>query len=195
MQSSVLLLLAVIVSSYLFYLRVLCVLRVYALIWLFLFESFMSPRSLAAILLLISSATAIGAEPGARFVQKIAVKPGLLAVVAEGDMEARSIGSYTVRTYSNPEGKPANDTTFYSAGLIRIRDGTIESVALARVDKTSSPALVVVIRSAGTGGYLSADAFAITGSKVVFRGAVKGLPPDADPVAALRRALSGKSKK
>ena len=155
----------------------------------------MSPRSLAATLLLISSAAAIGAEHESRFVQKIALKPGLVAVVAEGDMEARSIGSYSVRTYSNPEGKPSNDTTFYSAGLIRKRDGTIESVALARVDKTPHPALVVVIRSAGTGGYLSADAFAITGNRVVFRGAVKGLPPDADPVAALRRALSGKHMK
>ena len=155
----------------------------------------MSPRSLIAILLFVSSAAAIGAEHEHRFVQKIALKPGLVAVVAEGDMEARSIGSYTVRTYSNPEGKPANDTTFYSSGLVRKRDGTIESVALARVDKRSPPALVVVFRSAGSGGYLAADAFAITGNKVVFRGTVKGLPPDADPVAALRRALSGKGKK
>jgi hypothetical protein len=155
----------------------------------------MSPRSLAAIVLLTWSAAAISAEPAARFVQTITVKPGLVAVVAEGDMEARSIGSYTVRTYSNPEGNPENDTTFYSAGLIRKRDGTIETVSLARVDKTPPPALVVVMRSAGTGGYLSADAFAITGNRVVFRGAVKGLPPDADPVAALRRALSGKHRK
>ena len=40
------------------------------------------------------------AEPTGHFVHKLALATGQTAVVAEGDFEARSIGSYSVRIYS-----------------------------------------------------------------------------------------------
>ena len=47
-------------------------------------------------------------------------------MVAEGDFEARSIGSYSVRIYSRQSAQPDVDTTFFSSGVIRARDGTVE---------------------------------------------------------------------
>lgn len=46
-----------------------------------------------------------------RFVQKVPLAKGLVAVVAEGDLEARSIGSYSVRAYFDEQASPGNETT------------------------------------------------------------------------------------
>ena len=45
--------------------------------------------------------------------------------------------------------------------------------------------LVVIVRSAGTGGYLSAQALSLANNHIEVRSHVDGLPKDADPVAAL----------
>ena len=96
-------------------------------------------------------------------------------MVAEGDFEARSIGSYSVRIYSTKSAQANDDTTFFSAGIIRARDGTIDKVFLADLGNDGPPSLVVAIRSAGSGGYLSADAFSIGKNTVVLRASVAGL--------------------
>ena len=41
----------------------------------------------------------------------------MTAVVAEGDFEARSIGSFTVRLYSTENAQPGDDTTFFVGGV------------------------------------------------------------------------------
>jgi ecotin len=135
------------------------------------------------------------AEPAGHFVQKVALATGQTAVVAEGDFEARSIGSYSVRIYSTQSAEPDDDTTFFSSGVIRARDGTIEKVFLAELDNDGPPSLVVAIRSAGSGGYLSADAFTIEKDAVVLRVSVSGLAANADPVAALKSSLQGPKQK
>jgi ecotin len=135
------------------------------------------------------------AEPTGHFVQKVALATGQTAVVAEGDFEARSIGSYSVRIYSTQSAEPDDDTTFFSSGVIRARDGTIEKVFLAELDNDGPPSLVVAIRSAGSGGYLSADAFTIEKDAVVLRVSVSGLAANADPVAALKSSLQGPKQK
>jgi hypothetical protein len=61
----------------------------------------------------------------------------------------------------------------------------VEQVLLADLDNDGSSSLVVVMRSAGSGGYLSADAFAIGRNTVTHRASVSGLPANADPVMAL----------
>ena len=127
--------------------------------------------------------------------QKLALSAGQTAVVAEGDFEARSIGSYSIRVYSRESAQPDDDTTFFSSGVIRARDGTVEKVFLAELGNDAAPSLVVAIRTAGSGGYLSADAFTIGKDTVVLRASVSGLPANADPVVALKSTLQGPEQK
>lgn len=129
------------------------------------------------------------AEPSLRFVRKLTLPGGQTAVVSEGEFEARSIGSYGLRIYAAQDGAPHDDTTFFSSGVIRQRNGTIENVFLADLGMNKQLSLVVAIRSAGSGGYLSADAFTVTKDSVVLRGSVSNLPADTDLVPALKAAL------
>jgi hypothetical protein len=128
-------------------------------------------------------------------VQKLALPTGQTAVVAEGDFEARSIGSYSVRIYSIQSTQPDDDTTFFSSGVIRPRDGTVEKAFLADLGNDGPSSLVVAIRSAGSGGYLSADAFTIGKNTVVLRTSVSGVAANADPVVALKSSLQGPKQK
>jgi hypothetical protein len=146
-------------------------------------------------LLFLCSSLAGAVEPTRRFVQKLALPTGQTAVVAEGDFEARSMGSYSVRVYSTQSAQPDDDTTFFSAGLIRARDGTVDRIFLVDLGNDGAPSLVVAIRSAGSGGYLSADAFTIGKNTVVLRASVSGLAANADPVVALKSSLQGAKQK
>jgi ecotin len=134
-------------------------------------------------------------ETGPRFVQKLALPTGQAVVIAEGEFEARSIGSYSVRLYSTQRAQPGDDTTFYASGVLRKRDGTIEKAWLADLDDAGSPGLIVAIRSVGSGGYLTADAFTFDRHAVVLHASVSGLSPDADPVAALQASLRQQGRK
>ncbi|MCG6891031.1 MAG: hypothetical protein LJE92_15715 [Gammaproteobacteria bacterium] len=125
----------------------------------------------------------------ARFVRKLVLPNQLVAVIAEGDWEARSIGSYSVRLYTTRAAAAPDDTTFYTAAISRPRDGTVEQVLLAPLAQAEPPSLIVVIRSAGSGGYLSADAFDFTEKTIVLRRSVTGLTARADPLIALQAAL------
>ena len=141
--------------------------------------------SLILILILITSGTLYAAE-SERFITKLKLPSGLTAVVAEGEFEARSIGSFSILLYD--AAAPGDETTFFLSGLIHPRDGGIEKVVLADVVGDRRPEIVAIVRSVGTGGYLSAHAFAIDKQRLLFRAAVESLPPDADPLAALRKA-------
>jgi hypothetical protein len=135
------------------------------------------------VLLLAAPAHATAQE---RFVAKLTHPTGKTVVVAEGDFEARSIGSFSVRLYE--AAAAPDETTFFTSGLVRARDGFIEKVMLAEVDGDQQQEIVVITRSVGTGNYLSAQAFAVVKNKLVFRAVVEGLAADADPVAALRKS-------
>jgi hypothetical protein len=69
--------------------------------------------------------------------------------------------------------------------LVRPRDGVVETMLLVDIDGDGDRDLVVM-RSVGSGAYLSADAFRIAQGRVVPRASVSGLPRDADVVTALR---------
>lgn len=137
----------------------------------------------AMALLLAAPAHATAQE---RFVAKLTHPTGKTVVVAEGDFEARSIGSFSVRLYE--AAAAPDETTFFTSGLVRARDGFIEKVMLADVDGDQQQEIVVITRSVGTGNYLSAQAFAVVKNKLVLRAVVEGLAADADPVAALRKS-------
>jgi hypothetical protein len=137
----------------------------------------------AMVLLLMTSAHAAAQD---RFLSKLTLPSGKTVVVAEGDFEARSIGSFSIRLY---EAAPAPDeTTFFTSGLIRARDGVLEKVMVADIDGDQQQEIVVTVRSVGTGSYLSAHAFAVARGKLVFVAAAEGLAASADPVAALRKS-------
>ena len=131
--------------------------------------------------LLVFGSGLSAAESNDRFVQKLALPDGRAVVVSEGDLEARSIGSYAVRLYAS------DDAVSFSSGVILQRDGTVEDVRLADLDGKGKLQVVVIVRSAGTGGYLSAQAFAFTNKEIEVRSHVENLPKDADPIAALTR--------
>lgn len=122
------------------------------------------------------------------------VIPGTDAVVtvSEGPREPRSIGSYALRLYLPYD--PAWPYDAFAFGLVRTRDGVIEALLFSDLDGDDAREVIVVIRSAGSGGYLLADAFALRGRRLDLVGHVDGLLGNADPVAALRRLMSGAAR-
>jgi len=142
--------------------------------------------TLTAILLLT------GILPGmasGHFTTKIKLPSGQTVVVAEGEFEARSIGSFSVRLYQAASG--GNETTFFTSGLIRDRDGVVEKVVLEDINGDERPEIIVIVRSVGTGSYLSAHAFSIGKNQQLISGSVvESLQAEADPVAALKKSES-----
>lgn len=109
---------------------------------------------------------------------------GRLVVVSDGPKEAASIGSYVVRVYgaSNPQ-SPTDD---YVAGIVMPRDGSLHRLEVADIDGAGSEEVVVVTESAGSGSYLSADAFRLSGDDIAHIASAHDLPPNTDVLAAVR---------
>ena len=128
-----------------------------------------------------------------RFIQKIRLPSGQTLLIAEGEYEPRSIGSFSVRVYEKAA-LPINETAYFIAGLVRYREGSVRQAVLDDIDGTGPPELVVIVGSAGSGAYLFADAFSVSRQgQLALIGSVEWLPPQADPVAALRRQWADKS--
>ena len=119
-----------------------------------------------------------------RFVKAFPVPDSTATIiVAEGEQEPRSIGSYSVRLYGGAnEDFPLDD---FQGGIVRARDGVVEAVRFAEFDDDDTQEVVVVIRAAGTGGYQSADVFRIDDDALSWIKHIDELPKDADPVAEL----------
>lgn len=145
----------------------------------------MKIRFLVAMVLFIP-ALLTASEPS-RFVTKLKLSSGQTAVISEGDFEARSIGSFSVRLYD--AAAAGDETTFFSAGLVHARDGFIEAVLLDDIDDDQHPEIIVTARSVGTGDYLSAYAIAFGRRSLVVRTVEEGLPATADPVTALKESV------
>lgn len=146
-------------------------------------------RTLLCALLTLALSNAMAAPPAgdghALIVRKLA--SGQTAVVAEGELEARSTGSYSVRLY---QAAPDTDrTTFYQDGVVVARNGTVEKVVLTDIEGKGGEDLVVIVRSAGTGGALSARAFAYDQTNLSLIAQVDDLPAGADAVGALRQSI------
>lgn len=115
-----------------------------------------------------------------RVVFRVTLPDGRLVLVAEGDQEPRSVGSYTVRLYGG--GPAATATDRFIAGLVHPRDGGVERVVIEDLDRDGRADLVVVMRAAGSGGYLSADAYSFASNRMARRASIGSVPPDADIV-------------
>ena len=128
------------------------------------------------------------ASPQERFLGKYKLANGMTVVVSEGDFEARSIGSYTLRTYQAAQA--SEDTTFFVTGLVASRGGVIEKVLLADVNYDLLEEVIVCIRSVGTGGYLDIHAYAVGDSVLESLIVLEGIESDADPLTVLVQALA-----
>lgn len=125
-----------------------------------------------------------------RVVTRLRLEPDITVVVAEGDFEPRSIGSFSVRVYRADAAavRRGLDTDEFLGGLLGERDGVVETVTASDIDGDLFPEVIVKIRSAGSGGYLSAVALAVRGRAVEVRARVADLAATADVVEALREA-------
>jgi len=138
------------------------------------------------IMFLIGILPAVASD---RYIIKLKLPSDQTVVISEGEFEARSIGSFSVRLYQAASAE--DETTFFTDGLIGARDGYIERVVLSDINGNKQPEIIVIVRSAGTGSYLSAHAFTIGKSeKLALYSIVEGLQSEADPVAALKQSKS-----
>lgn len=143
--------------------------------------------------LLLTLSPALWADDGAPPV-RTALIPGTTktVVVAEGQLEPRSTGSYSLRVYAGSNPRFPYDR--FLAGVVRARDGSVVDVRFSDLERAGEPDIVVIIRSAGTGGYISADAFRLDTGVLSLIGAVSGLPATEDPVLALKARIEGAAK-
>lgn len=135
--------------------------------------------------LVILLVTPLQASQNERFLEKIQLPNKMSVVVAEGDLEARSMGSFSLRLYE--AASPQDATTFFLSRIIRPRGGELTKISLANINRDKQPELIVEIRSVGTGGYLSAQAFSFADNQAKLCATINDLPPTADPIAALRK--------
>ncbi|AZQ51254.1 hypothetical protein D5R55_09685 [Burkholderia cenocepacia] len=117
-----------------------------------------------------------------------------VAVVSSGALEPCSTGSYAVRVYSTAHAAPGFDTDDYLTGTLHARDGTVADAYTADLGARAPQALVVTTRSAGSGGYVGAQAYVTTPRAVRLVASVDGLAPDADIAAALRQAIGKRQR-
>ena len=147
-------------------------------------------RIIIASLVFLFIGLAHASEGNPRFVEKFQLPDSPeVFVVAEGDFEPRGTGSYALRVYGGRSKKfPTDD---FVVGLIRPRNGTIEALQFDDIDGDDRPEIVVIIRSVGSGGYISADAFRYRTKSLEFIGSVSNLDKGADPIQALRDKIKG----
>ena len=142
-------------------------------------------RFIIATVVFFFAGLAYGSVRDPRFVEKFRI-PGSteVVVVAEGDFEPGSIGSYALRVYGGAsENFPTDD---FVAGVVWPRNGRVEAVRFDDVDGDDKTEIIVVIRSVGSGGYLSADAFRFRERSVEWVASVADLEKQGDPIQALR---------
>lgn len=132
---------------------------------------------------LLATSSTLAADEPARIVRAVLPGTTTTVVVAEGQFEPRSVGSYSLRIYAGANPRfPYDD---FIAGTVRQRDGVVESVVFSDINGDRALEIVVIMRSAGTGNYRSADAFDFQGNILSLIESVAGLAKDADPVRAL----------
>jgi hypothetical protein len=140
----------------------------------------------AGLLLALAPLFAHAAEP--RFVQQLPLPDNRSTIqVAEGDNEPRSMGSYSIRLYggSNPN-FPLDD---FVTGQIYPRDGTIERLLNTDADGDGIGEVLVVMRSAGSGGYLSVDLFSWQNRQLKRILSLSDLPPKTDVLREVKRVI------
>ncbi len=139
------------------------------------------------LLLLMMGVVPETSQAAEHFITQVTLPSKALVVIAEGEQEPRSIGSYSVRLYSgeNPD-FPFDD---FLDGLIEKREGSIEDVRLIDINGNHRPEVVVILRSTGSGGYLSAQAFLVQDKVLRLLATITNQPKETDPIKALQAQL------
>jgi hypothetical protein len=83
----------------------------------------------------------------------------------------------------------------FVAGVVWPRSGVVEAVRFDDIDDDDRPEIVLIIRSVGSGGYLSADAFRYRARSLEFAVSVSDLDKGADPIQALRDKLKAPAER
>ncbi len=153
------------------------------------FPDFMRSPKLVFSLLVPVALVAATPSVETRWVSKLRLNPEVVVVVAEGDLEPRSIGTVSVRAYrADAEAERKGfDLDAYLGGVLCQREGVVESVSSADIDGDGRPELIVAMRSAGSGGWRSGVALKVRESRVEVVARGDDLPAGADVVRALRR--------
>ena len=143
--------------------------------------------------LLLVVCVAYGSEQSKsnRYANQHRLSTGETAVVAEGDFEPRSIGSYSVRIYGVNPNFPTDNFIY---GTISPRNGIIEKVITQDINGDGIEEIIVIIRSVGTGGYLSADAYQYRSNRLELIANVTDLEKNEDPIQQIYMILETKTK-
>ena len=143
----------------------------------------MNRALIIAGLLTLPLAAQAQAEEG--FSKQLTLPSGQVIRVAQGAGEPASIGSYDVRLYSGQNAQFPLDE--FLDGKVMARNGFIRELKLVDLNGDKQPELVVIIESAGSGSYRSADAFTINPQEgLEIFNHVEGLAPDEDVIQALK---------
>ena len=119
------------------------------------------------------------------FFKQLTLPTGQVLAISEGRGEPASIGSYDVRLYSGAN--PQFPLDQFIDGKVLARDGSIKELKLQDLNSDKQPELIVIIESAGSGSYRSADAFTINPQEgLEIFNHVEGLAPDEDVIQALK---------
>jgi hypothetical protein len=142
---------------------------------------------LVCLFFLTTCQSGLGIEDNPSTSQLITLPGKGFIVVADGKDESRNSGSYSIRLYSGKYGRIPFDN--FAGGLVRPRAGIVEKIKTVDLDNDGETEIVVIIRSAGSPAYLSADAFSLSGGTVKLLETVSGLPSHAVPITALKEKI------
>ncbi len=100
------------------------------------------------------------------FQESIQLRNGQLLVVEESSLEPRSVGSYSLRLYSNE--RPEFPYDRFIAGLVHYRDGVLE--AAAELDtKHCDDCFIICMRSVGTGSRLTRHIYKYSDNRLILQ--------------------------
>ena len=148
---------------------------------------------LIALTLSVQASTANANSPCRYDSKSIRLAGNEHATISEGHLEPRSIGSYSLRIYAvlNPQFPYDNFIT----GIISERDGSIERLAAHDIDNDGTEEITVIMRSVGTGSYISADAWKYRDNQLELLVSVEDLAKTADPITALQAVYNSDLRK
>ena len=89
---------------------------------------------------------------------------GRRVTVIKGKMEPESIGSYSIRLYAANPDFPYDDFVW---GAVHERDGVLVNIKPIKTKQGQSK-VMVIMRSAGSGGYFITDVYQISDDKLKF---------------------------
>ena len=100
------------------------------------------------------------------FRETFTLRNGQVLVVEESALEPRSVGSYSLRLYSNE--RPEFPYDKFIAGLVHYRDGILEAAAELDV-KHCDDCFMVCMRSVGTGNYLTRHVYSYADNRLILQ--------------------------